>query len=565
MIEDVSSFSCGAQPGLGEREGDGSINSCSLGVGFGLAVTVKALETTLRSDLAALGIDSFECPFDPQKIVCLRRKVAKDEDFVRLRFFHPEGRAQIVGVGLPFSEVVLWEHRNLESRTPGVCDTVSPRQWIGSLVNLFRLSGRYPSRTKQKDTGVRRGGMQKGVERKESNMRSGPSAESEEVASSSTSLPEPELSITVFFRSSRKELRVPAASDHGVQKPTSSSWSCWRPPIADEVDNTSGENRTYPMEARAVIKFSSLWKPAGTCVKSFTSTLQVDFNMPEVPQTSAENRENFGWYQDHLGVSFRCTQDGAVRKETKGIHQEVLSKRWVCRNQRTRDMEETVSTVVGKSGNAGAGVSTPAKVGLSLGLKKEKTTTKGKKSQTSGEMMQRILEEGNFRIRYCGISSSKLAYGFTHFPPSESFNLWDVPEDREALRCDVMTSNIPIEVTGIWDIVEGAETVGNGVCQYEFSCARSLRRRQQVTVPSKSLMSQKPEVVVEDYCVPQRMKKELYVNHSFSHLLTRNWPIGRHLLKFPVQFMLFYLYILKSCRVLCTVIVSHLLHGSSTA
>ncbi|KAL3690446.1 hypothetical protein R1sor_016755 [Riccia sorocarpa] len=509
-----------AGKGLVEIEGtpaDEQLNSGSV------AVTVKALETTLRSDLAALGIDSFECPFDPQKIVCLRRKVAKDEDFVRLCFFHPEGMAHIVGVGLPFSEVVLWEKRNLEvremspvqwreswmancsesytlilfsgeitaeepfkswcvvpelqSRTPGVCETVSPRQGIGSLVELLRLSARYPSRGKQKGIGVRRGGMQKGVDRKESDIRSGSSAESEEVGSSSTSLPEPELSITVFFRSSRKELRVPVASDHVVQKPTSSSWSCWRPPIADEVDNTRAENRSYQLEARA----------------------------------------------DDLGVSFRCTQDGAARKETKGIDQEVLSKHWVCENQRKCDREETVSTVTGRRGNAVVGVSTPAKAGISVGLRKEKTTTKGNKTQASRDTKYSMLEQGNLRIRYCG-ETSRLAYCFTHSPSPESYNVWDVPEDREELSCDVMTSNMPIEVTGIWNIVDGAEAVSYDVCQYELLCERHLTMHQQVIVPSKTYVPKKSEIVVKDYSQVQKMKKVLYVNHTFSHMVRRNKP-----------------------------------------
>ncbi|KAL3683661.1 hypothetical protein R1sor_001683 [Riccia sorocarpa] len=517
-----------------ETPADEHLNSGSV------AVTVKTLETTLRSDLAALGIDSFECPFDPQKIVCLRRKIAKDEDFVRLRFFHPEGMAQIVGVGLPFSEVVLWEQRNLEvremspvqwreswmancsesytlilfsgeitaeepfkswcvvpelqSRTPGVCETVSPRQWIGSLVKLLRLSVRYPSRGKQKGIAMRRGGTEKGVDRKESDMRSGSSAESGEVGSSSTSLPEPELSITVFFRSSRKELRVPVASDHVVQKPTSSSWSCWRLPITDEVDNTRAETRSYQLEARAVIEFSPLEKPAGTSVKSFISTLQVDFNMPRVPETSTENWENFGWYQDDLGVSFRCTQDGAARKETKGIDQEVLSKHWVCENQRKCDREETVSTVTGRRGNAVVGVSTPAKAGISVGIRKEKTTTKGNKTHASRDTKYSMLEQGNLRIRYCG-ETSRLAYCFTHSPSPESYNVWDVPEDREELSCDVMTSNMPIEVTGIWKIVDGAEAVSYDGCQYELLCERHLTMHQQVIVPSKTALG----VVVSMY------------------------------------------------------------------
>ncbi|KAL3683659.1 hypothetical protein R1sor_001681 [Riccia sorocarpa] len=506
-----------------------------------VAVPVEALETTLRPDVIALGIESFECRFDQQRILCLRRRGAEDERFARLRFFHPEGMTQIIGVGLPFSEVLLREDGNLEvremspadwrrswtaacikdysliyfcrgssaeepynsgyleaefhPRNTGISQTVEPVQWIEALVKLLRLSESM-KRTRR---------MTKGL-KLEYNRRSG-STSASDVGSSSSNPAKPGLTITVVLDSSRKELKVPVASDHVVQKPISGTSGCF-PRFAPPVDNTravSTQTRTYQLGARVVVEFSSVADETGrSASRSFRSTLEVDFNMPLL--TSTQSSESFGWYQNELGVSFQCMQDGAARKVSRTTDDEVISKHRLRESQRSCDRQETVSTVSHRSGTLVFGVRTPAKVGVSAGHSKEKTMTAGNKSQASTDTNSSMLEQGNLKIRYRG-ETTRLAYCFTHSPTPEQYNVWNVPEDRAELSCDLMTSNMPIEVTGTWKIVDGAEAVSNGVCQYEFSCARHLTMHQRVIVPSTSYITKKSKTVVEDYSEVQKMKK----------------------------------------------------------
>ncbi|KAL3698457.1 hypothetical protein R1sor_012533 [Riccia sorocarpa] len=472
----------------------------------------------LRPDAVALGFDGFECKFDPHNTICLCRSKPAD-DFVKLIFFHPEGMAQLVGVGIRFSEVLLWEDpdRVVEvteieeaewkrywtstdsplivfQRESARTETLTPGDWIGRIVKLLRGSPLQVVNPKR--------------ETAENGIYTEPKA-----ASSSSCINRLQSTTKVRLGPSKMKLGVPIASD---QKPKSrlsglSKFSARDSAVAD--DTVTIHSRTYELEAEIAIDFSSGVGDNGRFTpNTFKSTLEVGFNMPEVGME--QSRQDFGWYQDELLVCFKCAQERVVTKTTKR-EEEIASGHQSRDVQRETHMETMCSNEREIILHSNVGVSTPVNASVSADYRKGKATTTTKTLQVRNDMIILKLSDVDFAITYRG-ACSKLAYQFVHDPAVESFNIWTNPEDRERLSRGVIRSNIPIGVTAGWKVTDGVDAEKDGIFEYEFSCQRTLSVRRKLLVRSKF---RKPrEFFPPPDVKSHEMSKKLFINHGFSHI-----------------------------------------------
>ncbi|KAL3679317.1 hypothetical protein R1sor_022273 [Riccia sorocarpa] len=538
----------------------------------------------LRRDIVALGINSFEYPFNRGQIICLYESTV---DFVKLIFFHPEGMAQVLGVGLPFSVAFLSldPNRDVEVRETGeetwklfwtrddrhwqlaifdrgnageeISQRLTPRNWINSLVQLLgmepirnvqkpRMLGMEPIRNVQKPgmlgmepiRNVQKPGMLNSLMRW---LRIGPIRKMEKPSMSNSptdslhskgenkKTPGPEAASS-SSGTSRLELttRVVLLSSKKIpvleaSKQQGTSGGCWKWSAVADDDQTPVRPCTYGLGAEIVIAFSSGVNDSGIRSydpKTFTSTVEARFDMPE--EDKEEGQRHFGWYHNNIHVSFECAKEGAVRKTTSSHEVEVLTSHRLGDVQRGVIVENSETREKQLTGGATIGVSAP--ITGQVHMLGTIANTQGKKTtlEIRDDMKVPKLDNGNFQINYHG-TNHKLSYCFEHTPPPESYNFWDNPLDRQILSHSVMTS-LPIAVRAGWMVENWSEAVERGTCSYKFSCQRKLFRHRKITFEKRfPIRSKKDEVTIEKRT--HQIERKLRINHSFLHIQRLKMPV----------------------------------------
>ncbi|KAL2654193.1 hypothetical protein R1flu_022321 [Riccia fluitans] len=214
----------------------------------------------LRPDVLALGFKSFDAMYDPMQLLCCYTVLA---DAVEILFFHVQGTATSIGVGLRNSRVLLREDLTvevLELQRHVWLECWSPEQMPNFSILLLDSTKISAEIQQSEDTKVRSLSAQQ------------------------------------------------AAEQFGIGVEGQG--------IADE-DPLPGEFVMVP-----IVTVTFLYNPhlEGRCSKKMKTILEVNFCI----EGSISDPDTFGWYHDELRLPFKCTSPDEVRMEKTQVLSETL-------------------------------------------------------------------------------------------------------------------------------------------------------------------------------------------------------------------------------------------------